>query len=52
MWEMVSEALKGEKLPESINKAIYALRTGKASVISDVNNIEETSIGGDIVLLP
>lgn len=52
MWEMVSEALKGEKLPESINKAIQALCGGTASVISDVNNIEETSIGGDIVLLP
>ena len=33
MWEMVSEALNGEKLPESLNAAIYALVEGRATVI-------------------
>lgn len=35
MWEMVSEALDGEALPEPVNAAIYALRNGKA-FLSDV----------------
>jgi hypothetical protein len=33
MWEMCSEALDGEKLPVSLNKAIYALCERKAFVI-------------------
>jgi len=33
MWEMASEALDGEKLPESLNAAIYALKDGGALVI-------------------
>lgn len=33
MWEMVSDALAGEALPESINKALYALREGRAHVV-------------------
>ncbi len=33
MWEMLSEMLDGEKLPESMNAAIYALRSGKARVV-------------------
>ena len=33
MWEMVSEALHNEKLPESVNAAIYALKDGEAVVI-------------------
>jgi hypothetical protein len=33
MWEMVSEALNGEKLPESLNAAIYALAEGRATVV-------------------
>ena len=33
MWQMVSEALNGEKLPESLNEAIYALVEGRATVI-------------------
>lgn len=34
MWEMLSDALAEyeEKLPESLNAAIYALRDGKAFV--------------------
>jgi hypothetical protein len=35
MWEMVSDALEGEKLPESVNSAIYALVNGNASVVPD-----------------
>ena len=33
MWEMASEALDGEKLPVSVNAAIYALKGGEAVVI-------------------
>ena len=33
MWEMVSEALHGEKLPESLNAAIQALAEGRATVV-------------------
>ena len=33
MWQMVSEALDGEKLPESLNEAIYALVEGRATVV-------------------
>ena len=33
MWEMLSEIVEGEKLPESLNKAIYALRDNKAFII-------------------
>lgn len=34
MWEMLSELLaeQEEKLPESLNSAIYALRDGRARV--------------------
>ena len=32
MWEMVSETLHGEKLPEAINKAIHALCDATASL--------------------
>lgn len=33
MWEMASESLHGEKLPESLNSAIHALAEGRATVI-------------------
>ena len=33
MWELLSDILEGEKLPESLNSAIYALRDGSAVVI-------------------
>ena len=33
MWQMVSEALDGEKLPESLSSAIHALAEGRATVI-------------------
>lgn len=33
MWEMASEALHGEKLPESLNAAIQALAEGRATVV-------------------
>ena len=32
MWRMVSEICDGEKLPESINNAIYLLIEGKAVI--------------------
>ena len=35
MWEMVSDALEGEKLPESVSAAIHALKNGDASVVPD-----------------
>ena len=35
MWEMASEALEGEKLPESVNSALYSLCKGEASVVPD-----------------
>ena len=35
MWEMVSDALEGEKLPESVSRAIHALVRGTASVVPD-----------------
>jgi hypothetical protein len=33
MWELVSELLDGEKLPDSINEAIYKLREGEAEIV-------------------
>ena len=33
MWQMASEALHGEKLPESLNAAIHALVEGRATVV-------------------
>ena len=32
MWELLSELVAGEKLPESLNNAIYALCEGRAKV--------------------
>lgn len=32
MWEFLSELLDGEKLPESLNQAIYALKNGDAVI--------------------
>ena len=32
-WELVSDLLTGEMLPESINEAIYALREGQAFIV-------------------
>jgi hypothetical protein len=33
MWEMLSDMLIGELLPEPMNTAIYALRDGKARLV-------------------
>lgn len=33
MWQMLSELVAGEKLPESLNRAIYALCEGRAKVV-------------------
>lgn len=32
MWEFLSELLEGEKLPDPLNEALYALRDGRAFV--------------------
>ena len=32
-WELLSELLEGEKLPDSLNKALYALRDRRAKVV-------------------
>jgi len=49
MWEMLSECLDGEKLPESLNTALYALRDGTAMVVikpsSGERKIAEDLIG-------
>lgn len=33
MWEMLSHLIEGEKLPDSLNAAIYALCEGRALVV-------------------
>lgn len=33
MWQMLSELVAGEKLPEPLNNAIYALCAGEARVV-------------------
>ncbi len=33
MWQMLSELVAGEKLPGSLNNAIYALRDDRAKVV-------------------
>ena len=33
MWRMVSELLEGEKLPDSINEALYKLCEGEVKVV-------------------
>jgi hypothetical protein len=33
MWEMLSDLLNGEKLPESLNNAIYKLRSDEAYIV-------------------
>lgn len=35
MWQMLSELLEGEQLPETLNNAIYALCEGKAKIDFD-----------------
>lgn len=40
MWQMLSELVDGEKLPESLNKALYALCDGTATIVLDM--IEES----------
>ena len=34
MWELVSELLEGEKLPESLNETLYGLCDGTLKVVS------------------
>lgn len=47
MWEMASESLHGEKLPESLNSAIHALAEGRATVIgADMLRLHEKDTGG------
>lgn len=33
MWELLSDLVDGEQLPESLNDAIYALCAGEARVV-------------------
>lgn len=33
MWQLLSELVDGEKLPESLNNAVYALCAGEARVV-------------------
>lgn len=40
MWEMLSELLDGEKLPETLNAAIYALCEGKAKLCTNMERIK------------
>jgi hypothetical protein len=40
MWEMLSELLEGEKLPESLNQNLYDLRDGKAFVVRELTDEE------------
>ena len=42
MWELLSDVLAEykEKLPDSLNEAIYALRDGKAKVMLKMNKGE------------
>lgn len=35
MWQLLSELVAGEKLPESLNNAIYALCEGRAKVVAN-----------------
>lgn len=49
MWEFLSELLDGEKLPESLNNAIYALRNGDAAVVPKIATAEmiKNAVVGD-----
>jgi hypothetical protein len=40
MWQMLSDLLDGEKLPDSLNKAIYDLCEGKAVVVRELTDEE------------
>jgi len=40
MWQMLSELLDGEKLPDSLNKDIYDLCEGKAVVVRELTDAE------------
>jgi uncharacterized protein YlzI (FlbEa/FlbD family) len=44
MWQMLSDLLDGEKLPESLNKDIYDLCEGKAFVVRESNEELVTEI--------
>jgi hypothetical protein len=37
MWEMLSELLEGEKLPESLSRVINLLASKKAEVVEKAN---------------
>jgi hypothetical protein len=40
MWQMLSDLLDGEKLPDSLNKAIHDLCNGKAVVAYELTDEE------------
>jgi len=40
MWQMLSDLLDGEKLPDPLNKAIYDLCEGKAVVVRELTDEE------------
>ena len=44
MWQMLSDLLDGEKLPDSLNKDIYDLCEGKAFVVRESNEELVTEI--------
>jgi len=44
MWQILSDLLDGEKLPDSLNKDIYDLCEGKAFVVRESNEELVTEI--------
>lgn len=53
MWDMLSDQLAEheEKLPESLNAAIYALRDGKAFVaLKDDTNADVFYVSGQLMV--
>jgi hypothetical protein len=45
MWQILSDLLVGEKLPDSLNKDIYDLCEGKAVVVRELTDEEIDAIG-------
>ncbi len=48
MWEMLSELLEGEKLPEPLNQDLYDLRDGKAFVVRGLTDEEIRKVADEV----
>jgi hypothetical protein len=51
MWELLSDLLEGEKLPDSLNETLYGLRDGTLMVVP-VNELSDDEITKVLTKIP